>query len=387
MTKVAYIGKIQLTDVDFSYLHSLRQMADVTYVLEICPRFMSGPAFKIDNIYPKTGVFKAVDVYPEFSVYGNFIDLDKFYVANTCGRFWVLKSFWTNILVLFFLLRNKFEVIHLAWPLNIYEFWLYLLGRKMVLTVHDPIPHSGLNTLIVRFRRFVAFHSVKKLILLNGKQRQEFLDYYKISASKVIDSRLSAYTYLHSVTPDASVLPYKSDYLLFFGKISKYKGLDYLLPAMEKVHAQCPELKLVIAGGGKFHFDISHYQSLDYIHIINRFILKEELVALIQNSAAVVCPYIDATQSGVLMSSFAFFKPAIVTNTGGLPEMLNDGAYGLIAEPADVDSLAQSIINMFSSDSNLKSYSDRIKEDYGEGSMSWYKIAQHLAHEYELVKK
>lgn len=382
MMKVAYIGKIQLTDVDFSYIHSLRQMADVTYVLEVCPRFLSGPAFNIEHIYPKTGVFKAVDVYPEFAQYGDFIDLDKFYVANTSGKLWVLKSFWTNILVLFFLLKHKFDVIHLAWPLNIYEFCLYLLGKKMVLTVHDPIPHTGLNTKIVRFRRFIAFRSVKKLILLNSKQRQVFLDYYKINPSKVINSRLSAYTYLHSVDQDDSVLPYKSGYLLFFGKISKYKGLDYLLPAMEQVHKQCPDLKLVIAGGGKFDFDISHYQSLDYISIINRFILKEELVALIKNSAAVVCPYTDATQSGVLMSSFAFYKPAIVTNTGGLPEMLNDGAYGLIAEPRDIDSLAQCIMKMFASPSLLSSFTERIKKDYDSGSMSWNEIAQHLMKEY-----
>lgn len=383
--KVAYIGKIQLTDVDFSYIHSLRKMADVTYIMEVCPRFLSGPAFNIKEIYPHTGIFKAVDVYPEFAAYKDFVDLDNFFVANTCGRFWVLKSFWTNLLLLLFLLRRKFDVIHLAWTLNIYELCLYVLGRKMIMTVHDPIPHSGLDTLIVRFRRWVAFRFVSKLILLNSNQRQEFLNYYGISPDRVVNSRLSAYTYLHSVEPDYSLVPGECQYLLFFGKINSYKGLDYLLPAFMKVHEHCPHLHLVVAGGGKFDFDVSEYQNCGFIHIINRFILKEELVALIQKSAAVVCPYTDATQSGVLMSAFAFYKPAVVTRTGGLPEMIEGDRYGLMANPRDVDSLVSAIVEMFADDVAINNYTERIRADYESGKHSWDDIAARLHDEYKLI--
>ena len=88
--KIAYLGKIQLSDVDLSYLHEVQKLADITYVMEICPRFQKGPAFNIEHIYPKSGVFKAVDIYPDFQKYADFIDIDKLYVVNTCGRFWLL---------------------------------------------------------------------------------------------------------------------------------------------------------------------------------------------------------------------------------------------------------------------------------------------------------
>ena len=167
----------------------------------------------------------------------------------------------------------------------------------MLLTVHDPLPHSGLNTFIVRFRRKIAFSLIPKFILLTKVQRQEFLDYYHISSRRVTVSRMSCCTYLHTVPPDTEGIPQKGSYILFAGKISPYKGLDYLLPAMEQVHQQCPSCRLIVAGGGKYHFDISHYEALDYIDIRNRFIPDSELVALIQNAAFMVCPYTDALES------------------------------------------------------------------------------------------
>ena len=59
--KIAYLGKIQLSDVDLSYLHHAQQLADVTFILEVTPRYMRGPAFNIKNIYTKSGLFKAVE--------------------------------------------------------------------------------------------------------------------------------------------------------------------------------------------------------------------------------------------------------------------------------------------------------------------------------------
>lgn len=230
MKKIAYIGKIQMSDVDLSFLHELQTISDVTYFMEVTPRFMQGPAFNIDKIYPHSGVFKAIDAYPEFRKFAEFIDLNKFYVVNTYGKFWQLKAFWTNLVMLFFLIRNKFAVIHWVWPPNIYEFSCYFLRRRMVLTVHDPFPHSGLDTFIVKLRRKVAFRLIPHLIILNEAQRQAFLNYYKIAPERIIVSRLSSYTYLRTVKTEEHCLP-KNKFALFFGKISQYKGLDYLLPA------------------------------------------------------------------------------------------------------------------------------------------------------------
>ena len=379
--KIAYLGKIELSDIDLSYLHEAQQLADITYILEVNPRFMRGPAFSIPCLHQHSGVFKATDIYPELKRMDGFIDTEKFYVVNTCGRLWQLKSFWTHLLLLLFLMRRQFDIIHLAWPPNVYEFVLYWLRRKMMLTVHDPFPHTSLDTFIVRLRRKVAFWLVPRLIILNKTQREDFLSYYHLPSYRVIDSQLSCYNYLETIMPDNTQAPSEGTYILFAGKISPYKGLDYLLPAMKKVHEQCPDSRLVVAGGGKYHFDISLYQTLSYIDIRNRFIPDNELVALIANAAFMVCPYTDATQSGVIMSAFAFHKPVIATNVGGLPEMVRDGIEGMIVKERDTEALASAIITLWQRKDLIRKFSLQIAQRYEEGELSWKHIAQALYQE------
>lgn len=380
--KIAYIGKIQLSDADLSYLNSAQKLSDITYIMEVTPRFMKGPAYNIGKIYPHSGVFKATEAYPEFEKYSPIIDVDKFYVVNTCGKFWQLKAFWTNFLLLLFLIRNKFDVIHLTWPANVYEFIIYMLKRKIILTVHDPFPHTGLDTRIVRLRRKVAFRCVPHFIILNKAQREKFLSFYHLPSSAVIDSRLSCYTYLNMVEQDMTTVP-EQKYILFAGKISKYKGVEYLLEAMKKVHDTFPDIKLVVAGGGKYHFDISEYAALPYIDIRNRFIPDEELVALMNKTQFMVCPYTDATQSGVIMSSFTFGTPVIATRVGGLPEMLGNGKYGMLVKEKDTDALYQGICSLLSDEEQLADYRKEIAKDYtSDGYLSWKTIAEELRESY-----
>lgn len=380
--KIAYIGKIQLSDADLSYLNSAQKLSDITYIMEVTPRFMKGPAYNIGKIYPHSGVFKATEAYPEFEKYSRIIDVDKFYVVNTCGKFWQLKAFWTNFLLLLFLIRNKFDVIHLTWPANVYEFIIYMLKRKIILTVHDPFPHTGLDTRIVRLRRKVAFRCVPHFIILNKAQREKFLSFYHLPSSAVIDSRLSCYTYLNMVEQDMTTVP-EQKYILFAGKISKYKGVEYLLEAMKKVHDTFPDIKLVVAGGGKYHFDISEYAALPYIDIRNRFIPDEELVALMNKTQFMVCPYTDATQSGVIMSSFTFGTPVIATRVGGLPEMLGNGKYGMLVKEKDTDALYLGICSLLSDEEQLADYRKEIAKDYtSDGYLSWKPIAEELRESY-----
>ncbi len=380
--KIAYLGKIQLSDADLSYLNAAQKLSDITYIMEVTPRFMKGPAYNIGKIYPHSGVFKATEAYPEFEKYSRIIDVDKFYVVNTCGKFWQLKAFWTNFLLLLFLIRNKFDVIHLTWPANVYEFIIYMLKRKIILTVHDPFPHTGLDTRIVRLRRKVAFRCVPHFIILNKAQREKFLSFYHLPSSAVIDSRLSCYTYLNMVEQDMTTVP-EQKYILFAGKISKYKGVEYLLEAMKKVHDTFPDIKLVVAGGGKYHFDISEYAALPYIDIRNRFIPDEELVALMNKTQFMVCPYTDATQSGVIMSSFTFGTPVIATRVGGLPEMLGNGKYGMLVKEKDTDALYQRICSLLSDEEQLADYRKEIAKDYtSDGYLSWKTIAEELRESY-----
>lgn len=381
--KIAYIGKIQLSDTDLSYLNSAQKIEDITYIMEITPRFLTGPAYNVKKIYPHTGVFKAIEAYPEFEKYSKVIDVDKFYVVNTCGRLWQLKAFWTNFLLFLFLLRGHFDVVHLTWPANIYEFIVYWFRKRMILTVHDPFPHSGLDTRIVRLRRKVAFSLVSRFMILNNTQRQRFIDYYKLQPSSVVDSRLSCFPYMKMTEPDLGNLPACNRYILFAGRISKYKGVKYLFEAMTNVHLEYPEVRLVVAGSGKFDFDIGKYEKMPYIEIRNRFIPDSELVALIKHSEFMVCPYTDATQSGVVMSAFTFGLPVLATRVGGLPEMLGDGRFGLLVKEKSVDALAAGISELLGNKDMLRTFHENIENAYsGDGELSWMTIAKDLKNTY-----
>ena len=140
-------------------------------------------------------------------------------------------------------------------------------------------------------------------------------------------------------------------YVLFFGFIRGYKGLDLLFDAMADERMARLEVKLIVAG--EFYGDPKPYQEqiarLDigdrvvmhtgFIpdHEVNRYFCAADLVAQ---------PYKTATQSGVTQIAFHFEKPMLVTNVGGLPEIVPDGKVGFVVEP-DAQQIADAIVRYF----------------------------------------
>ncbi len=388
--KIAYYSVINFADVDLSYLQEMQQLQDIVWIVQIGPKF-KGTAINIDCLYPKSGVFKAMDIYPDiFGKFAKFVNLDKVFVVNNCGKHgYSLKTLWCQILFLCFLLKNRFDLIHITQVPYYFERWLFLFGKKTLLTVHDPIPHSTYDTLEYRpfeRRRKIAFKFYKYFVILNKAQREAFINRYHLGKKKIFESRLGRYDYL-KIYNNTVNNPITHRYILFFGAISSYKGLDYLLPAMEKVHKVLPHLHLIIAGKGDFGFDIKHYQTLEYIHILNRFIPDDELATLIKHTEFIVCPYKDATQSGVVMSAYVFNKPVIATNVGGLPEMVINDKFGKIIPPCDEEVLISTIIDLASNSNLLETYSQNIEQKYSHGELSWKGIASEMNQIYNQIVK
>lgn len=124
-------------------------------------------------------------------------------------------------------------------------------------------------------------------------------------------------------------------YLLFFGFIRKYKGLDILLQAMPLIKNK--NLKLIVAG--EFYESKEEYLKLiKEHHLENAIIMRDEYIpkddVRFYFSAAdlIVQPYRSATQSGVTQIAYSFDKPMVVTNVGGLPEMVTDGVSGFVTD-------------------------------------------------------
>lgn len=381
--KIAYIGKTEITDSDFALLAELQRKADVTYFIEVSPRYKNGSAINISEVARRCGIFKASLIYPEFCWYSHLIDLNKVYVTNTYGRFWLLQSLWVSFLLILKLRRGKFDIIHTAWPYNFYEYFLYVFRRKTVLTLHDPIPHSShANARVANMRRRKALRNIHNIILLNDTQRQEFVSHYHLPKdTKIHISRLGCYSFLNEFRPKA--INRRGNYILFFGKITKYKGIEYLLQAFSMLNRK--DIKLVIAGNGDFYFDIAPYEHNPQIEFLHRFIPTAELATLIANSLFCVCPYTDATQSGVMMSAFAFNKTVLATSVGALPVMLGNGKYGKLVPPRDAQALATAMSQLLDDKDLLHDYEAAIENDYHKGYYSWEAIANHTLEIYQDV--
>jgi glycosyltransferase involved in cell wall biosynthesis len=142
--------------------------------------------------------------------------------------------------------------------------------------------------------------------------------------------------------------------ILFFGFIRKYKGLDLLLEAMKLLANQKSEiknLKLLIAG--EFYEDRKQYDELiERLNISSQLILRTDFIPdsevkyFLSAADFVIQPYKNATQSGVTPLAYHFEKPMLVTNVGGLPDLVPDGKVGLIAEPEPA-SIAHQIEHLY----------------------------------------
>ena len=135
--------------------------------------------------------------------------------------------------------------------------------------------------------------------------------------------------------------------VLFFGFIRPYKGLDLLLAAIREPRIQSMQVKLLIAGEfyeneDRYHQLIHEYQLNDRVILHTHFIPDHEAGIYLSAADVVVQPYKTATQSGVTPLAYHFEKPMIVTNVGGLPEMVPHKKAGLVCEPNSID-IARSI--------------------------------------------
>jgi glycosyltransferase involved in cell wall biosynthesis len=135
----------------------------------------------------------------------------------------------------------------------------------------------------------------------------------------LVQLSLVPYLFYSKLNPNKIELKKNSQLItfLFFGRVSKYKGIPELIDSFLKLSALNPNLRLIIAGKGKIDATEIHNEKIE---IRNYFIGVSEMYELFQITDVIVCPYRDATQSGVVMTANAFNIPTIVSNVGALPE-------------------------------------------------------------------
>jgi D-inositol-3-phosphate glycosyltransferase len=173
-------------------------------------------------------------------------------------------------------------------------------------------------------------------------------------------------------------------YLLFFGFIRAYKGLDLLINAFSNKRLRKLKLKLIIAG--EFYEDASPYKELirqnnleKEIILFDRFIKDEEVRLFFSAADLIVQPYKSATQSGVTQIAYHFEKPMLVTDVGGLKEIVPHGTCGYVVNTEPVE-IADSIVDFFENDRN-EIFTNNIRKE--KEKYSWNKMTGSIMEVYK----
>ena len=158
----------------------------------------------------------------------------------------------------------------------------------------------------------------------------------------------------------------KDKHLLFFGFVRKYKGLDLMLEAMADIRVKELGVKLIVAG--EFYDDINEYLNLiDELGIKDNIILKSDFIAEadVKNyfcaSDMITQTYRTATQSGVTQIAYHFERPMLVTNVGGLAEIVPDNKVGYVTSknPSDI---AGAIVDFYNNNKEQEFTKNTISE-------------------------
>lgn len=275
--------------------------------------------------------------------------------------------------------------------------WKIKKSRPEILIVRFWLPFMGMSLgsicRIVKLNRFTKIISIADNIIPHEKRPGD-----KVLSKYFIGSIDAFITMSESVLNDLTIFKYKKPkiltphpiydhygpvelretallnlnlskedrYILFFGFIRDYKGLDLLLKAFSNSYFKPNRIKLIVAG--EFYADESIYLDLikelnleDDVILRTNYISNKEVQDYFNSADIVAQPYKSATQSGVTQIGYHFNKPMLVTNVGGLAETIPHMKVGYVVEP-NPEEIANALIDFFEND-RLEVFTENILKE------------------------
>jgi len=300
-----------------------------------------------------------------------------------------------------FLALNGTSVVHFQWlkdrraDLRFMKM-LRLLGFKIVYTVHDVLPHDEYTRENRRFYQEV-YQYPHKLIVHCENNRREMLDLFRLDPAKicVIPHGCPTASFdVDATSPTAARrrlgIPDGAQVVLFFGLIKRYKGLEYLLEAFEMIKRRCNKAVLLIAGrvapwdtDSHRHYSalLQKYANCEHVRVRNEYIPHDQAGDYFSAADLIVLPYVTASQSGVLLSAYAAGKAVVVTDTGGLSEIVQHGRTGFVVPPKDAKAIAEASITILNDPDHGRRFGAQARM-LAETSYSWSAIGATTANLY-----
>jgi len=293
------------------------------------------------------------------------------------------------------------DVIHvqflpmLKWRLPL-DFWFLELcrmrGSKIVLTVHDLLPHDTGETFKPTFLKL--YQLADRIICHSDTVKARLGEEFSVPEAKVSVIPHGPFFYdLAAPRPDPTlpIVKVKPNpvLVLWQGIVFPYKGVDLLLLAWQKVEAQCGNCRLIIAGTGtpelleQIRADVMRLD-LKRVELQLRFVSARELVELYQDADVVVYPYRAITTSGALATGLALGKTIVASDLPVFRELLVNRENALLVDPQNSDELADALIELVQDEALRNRLAGRVREmDFGD--QSWLSIAKKTVHAYEGV--
>lgn len=265
-------------------------------------------------------------------------------------------------------------------------------GSKIVLTVHDLLPHDTGEEHLSVYQRLYA--EMDALICHSAHIRARLEDEFAVPPEKisVIPHGPFFYDLAQSdlgATRQALGLAEGQQMVLWQGIIFPYKGVDLLLAAWKQVEARSGSLTLVVLGTGNPALLASletqaQQLGLRRVQFHFRFCSTEELVAAYRAASVVVYPYRAITTSGALATGLALERAIVASDLPVFRELLTDDVNALLVKPADPDALASALLRVVQE----PRLSERLRGNVADmrfGEQSWTKIAADTEQVYDQV--
>jgi glycosyltransferase involved in cell wall biosynthesis len=297
---------------------------------------------------------------------------------NVCTRLVILNSYYRydpkNIALMiqfaFRLIKRNYDLVQfVGHDFCIAILNLLLFKKRKVHTIHEPVAHTGKPSVITRIQMWLLSKWGGSIILPSQISFDRFIHDYpaKIKIPQIIP--FSVFEDYRQYKDPAVLKEPRT--LLFFGLISPYKGVENLIIAGTILRQRNIDFKLVIAGEGKIQCALEDVVHDSRFEFINKHLSMKEIAQLNQRASAVVCPYRSASQSGVIMTAFAFGNPVIASDVGGIHEVIKDGMLGLLVPANNPEALASAIEKFLTTPDLAVRMRKNIQDKYNGAVDSW----------------
>lgn len=250
-------------------------------------------------------------------------------------------------------------------------------GARFVLALHDAVPHPGENYLIRKMMLAKEIAEADGIVTLSRHVQDQLCEVYNYPRERIWVAPLGVYSY--AVADKPKLYPKEGPLkILFFGRILPYKGLHILLEAFEMLEKEFSNIELSVIGSG----DLTPYKEqigkLKNVVIKNGWIEEEEIGPIFNNTDLLVMPYIEASQSGVVVAAYSAGVPAVATPIGGLVEQVTHMQDGYVARDTSPAAVAESI-RKFITDPEFYTHCSANALKKVKTTMDWTVIAEQIA--------